>query len=128
MIRNTLSKAERLSSKLLIEKLFAGEAKSFSAYPLRLVFIPVEEQVSASASILISVSKKRFKRAVHRNRVKRQVREAYRKNKHTLLELLEEKEVNVIMAFIYLSDEIIPTALVEEKVKILLGRLTEKLQ
>lgn len=128
MIRNTLSKAERLSSKLLIEKLFAGEAKSFSAYPLRLVFIPVEEQVPASASILISVPKKRFKRAVHRNRVKRQIREAYRKNKHTLLELLEEKEVNVIMAFIYLSDEIIPTALVEEKVKILLGRLAEKLQ
>ena len=75
----TLCKAERLNSKILIEKMFAGGSKSFSIFPIRVVYMPVE-QGEAPASILISVSKRRFKRAVKRNRVKRQVREAYRKN------------------------------------------------
>ena len=56
-----------------------GVSKSFSIFPIRVVYMPVE-QGEAPASILISVSKRRFKRAVKRNRVKRQIREAYRKN------------------------------------------------
>ena len=55
-----------------------GVSKSFSIFPIRVVYMPVE-QGEAPASILISVSKRRFKRAVKRNRVKRQIREAYRK-------------------------------------------------
>lgn len=88
----TLNKSERLDSKKLIERLFAGENKSFPAFPLRVVYMPLtpEENV-ADASILISVPKKRFKHAVKRNRVKRQVREAYRHNKHILLEALKAK-------------------------------------
>lgn len=57
-----------------------------------MVYLPVEE-LEADASILISVSKRRFKRAVKRNRVKRQIREAYRVNKHELLNVLAEKAV-----------------------------------
>ena len=52
-----------------------GVSKSFSIFPIRVVYMPVE-QGEAPASILISVSKRRFKRAVKRNRVKRQIREA----------------------------------------------------
>ena len=60
---------------------------------------PVEEDMAA-ASILISVPKKRFKRAVKRNLVKRQVREAYRKNKHLLLDALASRNKRLIIAFI----------------------------
>ena len=74
---NTLRKSERLDKKKVIEKMFAGGSRSFSVFPLRVVYLPVEE-LEVSASILISVSKRRFKRAVKRNRVKRQIREAYR--------------------------------------------------
>lgn len=78
---NTLCKAERLHSKIVIEKMFAGGfSRSFSVFPLRAVYMSVEQQ-EVPVSILISVPKKRFKRAVKRNRVKRQIREAYRKNK-----------------------------------------------
>lgn len=128
MDRNTLSKAERLNSKKEIEKLFAGGSKSFSIYPLRVVFLSAEKKEEASASILISVPKKRFKRAVKRNRVKRQIREAYRKNKHELLNFLSDKEEGLSIAFIYLSDEIIPTTVIEEKIKISLSRIVEKLR
>ena len=74
--RNTFKKAERLNSRTLIEKLFAGGNKSIPAFPVRVVFMPVDNETLPTASILISVPKKRFKRAVKRNLVKRQVREA----------------------------------------------------
>ena len=87
---NTLRKSERLDKKKVIEKMFAGGSRSFSVFPLRVVYLPVEE-LEAPVSILVSVSKRRFKRAVKRNRVKRQIREAYRMNKHGLLAVLTEK-------------------------------------
>lgn len=123
---NTLSKAERLNSKILIEKMFAGGSKSFSIFPLRVVYMPLEEQAAVPVSILISVPKKRFKRAVKRNRVKRQIREAYRVNKHQLSEILSEKQQSMCIAFIYLSDQLSPSAEIAEKVKILLARIAEK--
>lgn len=107
--------------------MFSGGSKSFSIFPLRLVFITLEAQATSPAAILISVPKKRFKRAVHRNRIKRQIREAYRKNKHELLQVLQEKDMSIAVAFIYLSNEIIPTSVLESKVKTLLTKVTEKL-
>ena len=86
---NTLHKSERLDKKKVIDKMFSGGARSFSVFPLRVVYLPVEE-LEAPVSILVSVSKRRFKRAVKRNRVKRQIREAYRKNKHGLLQTLQD--------------------------------------
>ena len=122
---NTLCKAERLNSKILIEKMFAGGSKSFSIFPLRVVYMPVENQ-DVQASILLSVSKKRFKRE-KRNRVKRQLREAYRMHKHQLLQILTDKQQQLAIAFIYLSDELTSSAEIEEKMKILLARISEKL-
>jgi ribonuclease P protein component len=126
MERNTLCKAERLCSKLQIEKLFAGGSKSFSIYPLRVVFMHTKKAEEAPASILISVSKKRFKRAVERNRIKRQIREAYRKNKHELLDFLGERTEGMAIAFIYLADEFVSTDEVERKMKIILARIVGK--
>ena len=73
---NTLRKPERLNRKKIIEKMFAGGSRSFSVFPLRVVYLSVEE-LEAPASILVSVSKRRFKRAVKRNRVTRQIGRAH---------------------------------------------------
>jgi ribonuclease P protein component len=124
--RNTLGKAERLNRKRIIETLFAGRAKSFSAFPLRIVYIPLDD-LASPATVLISVSKKRFKRAVKRNRVKRQIREAYRRNKHDLLCMLEEKEVKLAIAFIYLGDKLVPSVEIEQCMKLLLTGLIKKI-
>ena len=123
---NDLRKSERLNSKIVIEKMFAGgSSRSFSVFPLRVVYMPVDS-LEASASILVSVPKKRFKRAVKRNRVKRQIREAYRKNKGELKQLLTEKEQKLAIAFIYLSDQLTSSVEIEERVKLLLARMAEK--
>ena len=121
-----MRKPERLNKKKIIEKMFAGGSRSFSIFPLRVVWLPVEE-LDVQASILISVSKRRFKRAVKRNRIKRQIREAYRLNKQILLAPLTEKNRRLAIAFIYLAEELMISALVEEKIKAALTRIVEKI-
>ena len=124
---NTLHKAERLCRKKIIGEMFSGAARSFACFPLRVVYLPVTEQ-SCHATILISVSKRRFKRAVKRNRIKRQVREAYRLNKQLLLHSLEERGQQVAIAFIYLSDKLISSSQINEQMKRILHRLAETLE
>lgn len=128
--RYTFSKSERLCSKKLIERLFAGGNKSFPTFPLRVVYMLVsEEEINSDASILISVPKKRFKHAVKRNQVKRQVREAYRRNKYILLNALKAQEtpVKVVMGFIWLDNKIHSSEEVEHKVKKLLTHISENI-
>lgn len=126
-VKPTFPKAEHLTSLLLIDKLFAGGSKSFPAFPLRIVYMPVEAENLPTVSVLVSVSKKRFKRAVKRNRVKRQIREAYRKNKSLLAGPLEAAGKKGIIAFIWLDSELHASSEVEEKVKKLLQLTAERM-
>ena len=129
MAEYTLSKAERLNSKAMIERLFAGGNKSFTAFHLRVVYMWLDaSEGEAPVSILISVPKKRFKRAVKRNLVKRRVREAYRKNKQLLTDALVAKNKRLVLAFIWLDNEIHPSAEIEGKVKRLLFHIMEKIE
>ena len=128
--RYTFSKEERLCSKKLIERLFAGGNRSFPAFPLRVVYMPLSaDENPADVSILISVPKKRFKHAVKRNLVKRQVREAYRLNKHILIDSLKAQESpqKMVLAFIWLDNKIHATNEVQYKVKKLLHHIAENL-
>ena len=120
-----MCKPERLNKKKIIEKVFAGGSRSFSIFPLRVVWMPVEE-LDAQASILVSVSKRHFKRAVKRNRAKRQIREAYRLNKQPLLDTLFEARCRVAIVFIYLADELMDSSVIESKMKTALARIAEK--
>lgn len=126
--KQTFRKSERLCRKLLIDRLFAGGSKSLLAFPLRLVYLPVEAEVASErVSLLISVPKKRFRRAVKRNRVKRQVREAYRRNKHLLLDKLAEVDKHLIVGMIWLGDELVSSVELEQRVQNLLQRLVERI-
>lgn len=123
---NTLRKPERLNRKKVIEKMFAGGSRSFSVFPLRVVYLPVGE-LDAPVSILVSVSKRHFKRAVKRNRMKRRIREAYRVNKQELLNVLAQKQIRLAVAFIYLSDDLVAFSVIEERMKTALARIAEKI-
>jgi len=115
---HTLRKEERLCSRKVLEKLFSGGHQSITAFPIRAVFMPSDQ---AGVRILVSVSKRYFKRAVKRNRIKRQLREAYRLQKETLLPL----EGGLDIAFLWTSDEMLPTDKVFQKMQNILLRIHE---
>ena len=123
------SKLERIVSQKLIDELFtSGQSHSLTAFPLRAVYLFRESpcQSVANIQLLISVPKRRFKHAVDRNRVKRQLREAFRLNKPLLSEALPEGQ-RVALAFIWLSDQHLSTDRVAHSVVNLLQRIAQKL-
>ena len=127
---HTLGSQERIKSTKLIDTLFSGgNSQSIVAYPLRVVYMKgVREADTQQTQIMVSVSKRHFKRAVKRNRVKRQIREAYRLNKNLLSEkLTQQPDMTLYLAWIWQADELFPSSVVEERMKILLHRLAEKL-
>ena len=88
-MRFTYPKSEKLKSKKTIDLLFS-KGKSVSKFPLRLVYVALEEEIDAKTTVGVSVSKKHFKHAVDRNYYKRILREAYRLNKHLLIDTLQK--------------------------------------
>lgn len=76
----TFNKKEKLKSQKLIEQLFA-QGQSVVAHPLRMVYIKTEFNTPVKIKAGVSVSKRHFKKAVDRNRIKRLIREAYRLQK-----------------------------------------------
>lgn len=129
-----LSKRERICGRTLLEKLFTGgKSKSFSVFPLRVVYLltdqpDVDLQHEAPVKMMVSVSKRHFKRAVKRNRVKRQVREAYRLNKEIVVSsMADSPNRQLLLGFIWMSDELHDTDTVERSMQVLLKRVADKL-
>ena len=128
----TLPKEERIKSRTLIDMLFAGgKSRTMVAFPLRVVYMVKErENLEPQTQMLVSVPKRCFKRAVKRNRVKRQVREAYRHSRQILIDRLnsrDEFDRSVVMAFIWLDDKLHETDEVSSKVTSLMTRVSEKI-
>lgn len=129
-----LSKRERICGRTLLEKLFTGgKSKSFSVFPLRVVYLLTDQpdgdlQHEAPVKMMVSVSKRHFKRAVKRNRVKRQVREAYRLNKEIVVSAMADSpNRQLLLGFIWMSDELHDTDTVERSMQVLLKRVADKL-
>ena len=121
----TLSKQERLKSRKLIEQLFR-EGKSIAVFPYRVLYLPVNDadiRLPATLQSGVAVSSKHFKKAVHRNKIKRLTREAYRLQKAGLQQKLTETGKQLILFFIYTGRELPVFLLVKEKVQVILDKL-----
>lgn len=115
--RYTLGKEEKLKSRKSIERLFA-EGKSFVHTPIRIVYI--KDDSFPINQVAFSVSKRNFKSAVDRNRIKRLMREAYRLNKYDI----NSKGIHFVL--IYTSRKIKPYSLIESSIKMILKNLEKK--
>lgn len=124
MVRFTLSKNERLSSLKEIDALFS-KGKSFTKYPLRIVWGAGRKPDDIPARILFSVSKKKFSRAVDRNRIKRLMRESYRILKPGFFNALD-KNHSIDVAIIYIGTELMDLAAIQKSMETALQRLSSQ--
>lgn len=95
----SLKKDERLCSKRIIDKLFT-EGDAFLQYPLKIAYLKTNLPADYPVQAGFSVSKRNFKRAVARNRIKRLLRESYRLNKHLLYDELNKQQLAIFFIFI----------------------------
>src|SRR5690606_35879835 len=119
------SKEERLCSKRLIDDLFHN-GSSFVVYPYRLMYRNTSETLPAKAQAIISVSKRRFKHAVTRNRLKRLVRECYRFEKPSFYDNLSDYTLQLLLAIQYIGKEELPFTELHANMKVLLEKLSHE--
>jgi len=119
----TFTKEERLCNKRLIDSLF-HDGSSFLCYPFRVSWLITDAQQLFPAQVLIAVPKKRYKRAVDRNLIKRRIREAYRLHKEeNLYSILKATDKNVIFSIGYIGKEIGEYEFLKKKMLKLLAQL-----
>ncbi|PIA78968.1 ribonuclease P protein component [Gaetbulibacter sp. 4G1] len=122
-MKATYPKKEKLKSKKLIEQLFA-EGQSVSAYPLRLAYLQTRfDNDYIIAKTGVSVSKRIFKTAVDRNRIKRLLRESYRLNKADYFNNITTQYAFMIL---YIGKEKPTLSQVETKMKHLFEKFLDK--
>ena len=126
-VNNKFSKHEKLKSKIAIDALFS-KGKSVKEYPIRLVFLEKEEESNIVANVGVVVPKKQVKLAVNRNLIKRRMREAYRLNNGGLKAILVKNGLALNMMFIYSNKQILDYATIEDKIKVILKRLSEQFE
>lgn len=124
--RNTFSKKEHLFGETTVDLLYE-KGLSLFLYPYRLMFRLVDDE-EVPVRCLVSASKKRFKHAVDRNHLKRQMREAYRLNKHSLFSFLEKNGQHLHLAIHFVGDKIESSAFMQKKMIQLLSKLEKQLQ
>ena len=101
MAKEGLPKYERICKENDIQALF-DKGVGVSVYPYRVIYLfHHDESRPVTVRLLVSVSKKRFHHAFKRNRVKRLVREAWRKNKAELYEICQRDNISVDVALVY---------------------------
>jgi ribonuclease P protein component len=122
----TFRKEERLCSHKLIQKLFE-EGEAVLKYPFRVVYLTGNLPTEMPVQVIMSVSKKRFKRANKRNLLRRRMKEAYRLNKDVFYDEISKLGIQVAMSVNYLPTEELSYAEIEKGMKKLLMRIIDQL-
>ncbi len=116
-------KAERLKHRKAIGALFDRRSPSFGQYPVRLIYRQSEHGWQGSpVRVAFSVPKRKFPKAVDRNRIRRQLKEAWRLHKPTLYEGLPEHQPTYNFMILYVAKEAVPFSAIEKAIRAMIRR------
>jgi ribonuclease P protein component len=120
----SFKKHERLTGARQIEKLFDRTGNTFKSYPLMFIVRNLEFDDQSKLKVVISVSKKRFSKAVDRNLIRRRIRAIHQLFKSDLTTNLEQRG-SCGVGIVYLSNSIQEHKVIEDAYKNLLVQLNE---
>lgn len=122
MIGLRLYKKEKLCGKMAIDELFGStDSQRTIAYPLRAIWRRSDKHESVAVQFLISVPKRKLRHAVDRVAVRRRVREAYRLNRHLIV-----NDSPIDLAFIYLSESVVPSSTIHKAMTRILNAISRQ--
>ncbi|MBK7130099.1 MAG: ribonuclease P protein component [Crocinitomicaceae bacterium] len=119
-------KKDKLCSTKLIDEIFS-RGKEVKVYPYVLKYLIIDEQDGASVKIAFSVPKKRIRKAVSRNLIRRRMKEAYRLNRADFMNLVDQHKMHLAVFLIYTGKENETYQFIEEKIKLILSEIKTKL-
>ena len=125
--RQTFRKPERLVSRKIIEQL-VEKGRSIQTPPFRLIWLVHGLQVMNPVQVAFSVPKRNFRSAVDRNKIKRLMREVYRKNKTDIYSFISDKQLQLALLVVYTGRVIPKYSEVEHKLTLTLQRFVEDFQ
>ena len=126
-VSNTLPKSERLRSRKTIALLFS-KGNAISASPVRMLWLQAANSENSPFQFAVAVPKKNFRRAVDRNRLKRQMREAVRKNKSAVKKILAEKNKPCALMFVFTAKEKADYKEIEKQIILILQRFISNIK
>lgn len=122
-----LGKSYKLKSKKIIESLY-NDGETVKQFPFLVKFCKQELPSKEVFQVVFSVSKRKFKKAPDRNRIKRLMRETVRKNKHGLEKYLKTNNEQLALFLIYTNTEIMTYEEMNRKIVLLFERLITQLK
>lgn len=124
--RFTYTTNEKLKSRKLLNQVFA-EGKSLNVYPLKITYLLKEIDTVSNTQMGVGSSSRHFKKAVHRNRIKRLLRESFRLQKNGLLDLLPEKK-QLVAFILFIGKDMSETEMIPQKMQLALDKLANSFQ
>lgn len=121
-VKYTFRKEEKLCSRKAISDLFEN-GQAFTIQPFRVFWKESREEIPYPAKVAVSVSKRNFKRAVDRNRIKRLLREAWRLNKHILYKHLEKHQLQINLMIVYTPTDMPQQDMITRRLEELVSKL-----
>jgi len=123
----TLHKQEKLSHKATIDAIFQKKGKSIFKPPILLAYYKTDLKSVFPCQLLVSVGKKRFKKAVDRNRIKRQITDIYRLKKHTIYNVIPPDD-RYALGILFLGNEMPSHADLEQKLTLALDEFIKRIK